>query len=135
MHPGDFLDEVAYLLVVLDPEANDIFEVLRDEDLAIFPRLADDQVKGNVLLATRTPAIGLSAGTFPDGKGSPDETAVMDELTEASTELAFTWPHLSSRNLGVHIWYPINISDIPAKATPSLNANLLQRPRGPRRPT
>ena len=82
MHPGDFLDEVAYLLVVLDPEANDIFEVLRDEDLAIFPRLADDQVKGNVLLATRTPAIGLSAGTFPDGKGSPDETAVMDELTD-----------------------------------------------------
>jgi hypothetical protein len=134
VHPGDFLDEVAYLLVVLDPEANDVFEVLRDEHLAVFPCLADDQVEGNVLLATSAPAIGLPTGAFPDGKRPPDETAVMDELSEASTGLAFAWPHLSSRNLSVHVWYLTNISDNPAKATPSLNANLLQRPRGPRRP-
>jgi hypothetical protein len=61
MHSRDLFDEVSRFPVVLDPEADDLFEIFGDKDLAILAVFSLNEIERDMLLAPGTSAVGLAA--------------------------------------------------------------------------
>jgi hypothetical protein len=61
MHSRDLFDEVSRFPVVLDPEADNLFEILWDKDLAILAAVSLNEIERDMLLSLCTSAVGLAA--------------------------------------------------------------------------
>lgn len=111
MRSRDLFDEVSRFLVVLDPEADNLFEILGDKDLAILAVFSLNEIEGDMLLALGTSAVGLAAGPGAHRQRPADETRVMEKLSQPGAAIPLSLTHFGSRNLTFLIWHNIIISD------------------------
>ena len=126
MSSRNLFDEVSRFLVVLDPEADDLFEILGDKDLAILAVFSLNKIERDMLFALGTTAVGLAACPGAHRQRSSDETRVIEELSQPGAAIPLSLAHFGSRNLAFFFWHIIVISDSRIKSRILSNANLLR---------
>ena len=85
-HFGDFFDEALHFLVIVHRVADTVYPGFGNADLSRFAVMALNQIQRGVRFAAGATAVGLATFARTDRQGSPQEPAIMGQLSEPGTK-------------------------------------------------